>query len=152
MNSEFYNDRYTFITQEEFPFNLPTYIDKYSGTAEQCLYSIQKFQTNKDTFYSGHIIINGLDEQTIKLNLENILNKAKTLKLTENNAYFLKVYHTGPADECYVDSTLIVCSSWTLPFILSNERTTNSLYGDCISHRIHMCKIPGLDFKLNHTL
>lgn len=152
MNNNFYNDRYTLITSEEYTGNLPVNFDRYSGTAEQCLYSIQKFQTNKDTFYRGHIIINELDTKTIDLNIDTITQIVQTIKLTESNAYFLRIHHDGPADKCYVDPTLILCSSWTLPFILLNTQTTNSLYGDCISHRIQMCKIPEVGLKLNKTL
>tara|TARA_R100001015_G_C4598700_1_gene153769 strand:+ start:223 stop:636 length:414 start_codon:yes stop_codon:yes gene_type:complete len=132
MNNDFYNSKYTIsgdIDDIDIPFNF----DIYSGSNSSIYMQIKEHEFNNDEFYNGHLIVR--DKSKLKdIDLEN-LNK---YKLTPNSIYFYKVEHSGFDWECKVDDSLILCSSWVIPFVLNEHKIDNSLYGEMATHRIEM--------------
>tara|TARA_R100001591_G_scaffold43644_1_gene54759 strand:- start:55 stop:498 length:444 start_codon:yes stop_codon:yes gene_type:complete len=135
MNNNFYNDKYTLITKDPTGIDIPFNFDVYKGDPKSVYLDIKTYELNKDEVYSGHLIVN--DKKS--LSIIDLLSIEK-YKLTPNNIYFTNVFHDGVDSKCNVDDSLILCSSWVLPFISNEHRTTNSLYGDMMCHRVHMEK------------
>ena len=142
MNNDFYNSKYTIsgdIDNIDIPFNF----DVYQGDYNSVYMQIKEYELNNDEYYNGHLIVK--DKNKLKnINLDNI----KQYKLTPNNVYFCKVVHDGIDSACTVNDGLILCSSWVLPFIANEYRTTNSLYGDMACHRIEMKELYNEDSSL----
>ena len=107
----------------------------YIGDPKSVYLDIKEYELNKDETYSGHLIVK-YKERLHSIDLLNI----EKYKLTPNNVFFSNVFHDGIDSKCGVDDSLILCSSWVLPFIANQHRTTNSLYGDMTTHRVHMEK------------
>ena len=135
MNNNFYNGKYTLICEDPTGIDIPFNFDIYTGDPKSVYLDIKKYELNKDEVYSGHLIVNNKE----RLQLIDLLSMEK-YKLTPNNVFFSNVFHDGVDSQCGVDDSLILCSSWVLPFIANQYRTSNSLYGDMATHRVHMEK------------
>tara|TARA_E500000318_G_scaffold112057_1_gene133758 strand:+ start:14072 stop:14488 length:417 start_codon:yes stop_codon:yes gene_type:complete len=130
MNIDFYNKKYTIISKKNIEVDG---YDTYNYTLTQACNIIKRHELVNDTFYSGHIIINKFKKDLFNKLIENIGD----YKLNRNSCWFSEVVHSGVDNECSVDSSMILCSSWVLPFIAENSRSKNNLYGDCMAHRIN---------------
>lgn len=130
MNNEpLYNRTFTLITEKEYSKSNKVY--NFFGEESKILFDIQNYQINNDVFFNGHIIVKDINLiETI--NLETFFN----FKIEKNNIFTTKVVHDGVDSECFIDDSILICSSWVLPYVLNTSRTNNTLYGDIISHRI----------------
>jgi len=125
-----YNDMFTIITNSKVQKDLPTDFVNFYGSKEKVSYEIQKYQLENDIVFNGHFI-------TTDLNFDiETLKQLKKTSLDKTVVYTYDITHSGVASECTIDTSLLLCSVWTLPIVLENYRTGVSLYGDLLSHRI----------------
>jgi len=133
MNDNFYNEKLTLIIPEKKELSLPSYVDLYIGTIEECYVNIKRYELDNDEFYSGHIILNDILFFDI-INFEQISNIDR-----ESNILFSReIHHSGNNKNCNLDDTIMFCNSFVLSIVANSSRTNNNIYGDCISHRIQL--------------
>jgi len=127
MNSV-YNNYCTIINgtgkEIEIPYKFVEFkLDEYT------LLNIKKQEVDTHKLFNKHIIITTDTEVDFK--------KLSYLDTAYNKIYCTEVIHTGVDKECKVDLSTVVCSSWTLPFILDSQCD----YGYLHKHRIKMFKL-----------
>jgi hypothetical protein len=133
MNNNFYNGKLTLILPEKTKLDLPSYVDLYIGSMEECCVNIKRYELDNDEFYNGHIILNEFLIFDI-INFEQILN----IDIESNILFTRKIHHSGHNQKCNLDETLMFCNSFVLSIVANSSRTNNNIYGDCISHRIQL--------------
>jgi hypothetical protein len=142
MSDKFYNGKFAVIVKDKLATSVLRHVfindvDIYQGKLTEQAHKVKQYELDNDVFYSGHLIVNNADE------LKRI-NPLSSYTLTNRECYFTKVINSGVDSECSVSDDLILTSSWNLPIIANNYRTSNSLYGDLFVHRVRM-----LQFKPN---
>lgn len=145
MNTNFYNNRFTYITPDPIGYDIPLAFDKYHGRAASIVNTIKTYELNNDQFYSGHLFVSSKAKLWELFSEDFTFDDLLNIKLTRNNIVVKKVHHTGVDSECTIDSNVILCSSWVLPIIGYANRTSTSLYGNLMRHRIRIFDFERLD-------
>lgn len=132
MNNSFYNGKYTLIVpQQTYEITTPANVDLYVGDISKVYFEIKKKELNNDFFYNGHIIYNDL-ELLKNINYTRFYDK----QVNEKALYVKNVVHSGAAQECLINDSIMFCNGFVLPFVANAKRTKNSLYGSCWTNRI----------------
>lgn len=142
MNSNFYTDKLLLITP------IPTSVDNpgvecIHGDMKKLFVELIKNSLN-GTIHKRVLIIN--DETVLSNNskLEACISMYADVNIKIKDVFFKKVVHDGLPEKCTVDDSIILCSSWTFPFISNSYRRSNNLYEDCYSHRLTIKTLPSV--------
>jgi hypothetical protein len=146
MKKALYSNKVAIIFPSPPGITLPERFDVYTGTIDECTLNIKKTELINDALYSGVLIINDLShlDSTLEYiraekNVEKVLTElVEDTELTLSNIFFTKIVHSGVDSECTVEDKLVYCSTWTLPFYSYIKRAGNTLYANCIRHRVQM--------------
>lgn len=148
MNNSLYSANFAIIIPEVFNLNVDEDFTVFSGNMDKCTLDLKKYEFKHDKLFKGVFVINDLNflTNTVEyfLNGKNIsktlLDIGKSYMLTENNIYFTDIFHHGIDSKCYVEDKIVLCSTWVLPFYSYIRRANNSLYANCMRHRVKMVK------------
>lgn len=141
MNYNFYNSKFTLITEGQFEMTLPDHIVNFTGDIQTVTHRIKQYELDNDEFFNGHIIVNNISR------LINVIGKnykwelITDIKLKPRQMLAYKIHHSGVDSECFVNNNVIYCSSFTLPIVGNSNRTSNNLYGNMMKHRIEMLEL-----------
>lgn len=144
MNYNFYNSKFTLITQEKFTKNLPDNFINFTGKLDSITHEIKQYELDHDEFFSGHIIVNSIDKLVNVIGRNYKWESITDIKLNPRQMCAYKVIHSGVDSECEVNNYVLYCSSFVLPIIGYTNRTSNNIYGNMMKHRIEM-----LEFNLH---
>ena len=131
---DFYNGNYSIITKEKLESKYTGFVNVF-GEDKKTLKIISDSELYSDKQYNGHIVWNIPRKDP---SLELLSSIVSSNKLTHNNIFCYDIHHDGVDSKCYIDYTILFCSSWVLPFVLNNNRTSNSLYGDIAARRVNI--------------
>ena len=137
-NETFFNNKYSVICKKDY--NIEGF-DFYTEDLQKVYFDIRKKELKEDRLYRGHIIFNDLDIKINKILLDNLV---KDNILTPKNFFAYDILHDGVDSVCNIDTKVVFCSSWVLPFYAFNFRTNNTLYGDIFARRLEMYKLQPL--------
>lgn len=137
MNTNFYNGKISLIVSEELNYSFPPHVDLYVGTIEECYAKIKKHELDNDEFYTGHLILNN---KSLIVDLkESIFTKYfNNIDISYNVLFTQEINHSGHSSECYLNEDIMYCNSFVFAIVANSSRTSNNIYGDCISHRIQL--------------
>jgi hypothetical protein len=139
MNKNYFNGKYNLILCTEYILpRLPENVIVRRGKLEDIALTIRHEELNNDEVFSGHIIINNNFK---KIDFASIFK----IKLDDNTLYTTDFKHTPYHHKCICENTLMYCSSFVLWILGNRQRTKNSLYGICRSHRIRLKKLTGFE-------
>lgn len=134
MRSKFYSNRYTLICKEEVDMSRLPQLELFKGESNLVCHEIKKYELDNDMFFSGHFILNDTTYFNRLVNLvEDVLSKEY---IPKRNVIVPYVHHHGVDKKCYIDNYYLYCSSWALPFIVGTDRSSNTLYGNILRHRL----------------
>lgn len=134
-----YSTTYAIIIPEKSDIQIAKNFKVFKGTVEQATLDIKKYELEQDILFAGVIIINSLKFLTIEGDKTKLINELVSKnKLTLKNIYLNKIYHHGIDSKCYAEDKIVYCSTWVLPFYSYLKRSNNSLYANCMRHRLHM--------------
>ena len=108
MNS-IYNGKFTLINGTDDNIVIPSDFIQFKLN-DKTLLDIKNQEVYSHKLFNGHVII--------KKNYEIDLEKIKNLDLSQNKVYCKSVFHSGIYTDCIIDSSLVICNSWMLPFVL----------------------------------
>lgn len=141
MKDSFYNDKLLLILPYELE-TVPDNVDIKYGTVKELFVPIIRdtFKTSK--FYSKILIINDKELLDSSERLAATILSCSDIKCEVKDVYFKNVTHDGLPEKCTVDSSIILCNTWSFQFIANSSRRTGNLYEDCYSHRLTLKKLP----------
>jgi len=135
MKDNFYNNNILLITPEDINFKSEG-IDYMYGSLKSLFVEITKKTMNEGTFYKKILIINDKslysDSSKVTSTIDLIQSKALGLK----EIFFTDVVHDGEPQNCSVNDSVVLCNTWSFPFVCNSYRRSNKLYEDCYSHRL----------------
>jgi hypothetical protein len=132
-----YNSKYTIITQGNIGIDIPSNFDVYNEDLINSSYTIDNHQIYTDQLYNGHFIFKN-SEDINNFNFNNIDN----IDIINNNIYVKSAVHHGEYKKCLVDDSIIICNSYCLPIIANVSKTSDTLYGTILNHRLSIKLIP----------
>jgi len=146
MNIDYFNGKYNIILCIDYKLPiLPKNVIVRKGKLQDVAFQIRQEELDNDEVFSGNIIINHIFK---KIDFDNIFR----IKLDDNTLYTTDFEHTpyslsAPPGEniCWCKDDLLYCSSFVLWILGNRQRTKNSLYGICRSHRIGLKKLTGFE-------
>jgi hypothetical protein len=138
MNIKYTNGLYTFIGILPEGIDLPDNFVYYEGTLEEQFFKIKKHEFKTNTMYQGHFIYKKSDLIYEPEFFSHIVSKNP---LQSNNVFFKSVDHRAKIQEKAIDDSMVYCSSWVLPFVSEVKRTSNTLYGNLMMHRVNMSRL-----------
>lgn len=148
MKKELYSKNYAVVLPEKTDLQVSKNFKIFKGTIEQATLEIKKYEFKKDKLFAGIIIFNNLEFLDEYKNIMDLLNEIVTENtLTPKDIYLNKIYHHGIDHKCYVKDKIVYCSTWTLPFYSYLNRSNNSLYANCMRHRLHMIEFLRTEFS-----
>jgi len=107
-----YNGKYTLINGTNKMIDVPTDFSVYK-LDKHTLIDIKNQEIFTHKLFCGHIVL----KKDFRLDFERI----KALDLSQNKVYSPSIHHSGIISECAIDMSLIICSSWMLPFVLDDK-------------------------------
>lgn len=141
MKDNFFSDRLLLITPYELE-SVPDNVDTKYGTIKELFVPIVRDTFKIGKFYNQILIVN--DKETLESSerLAATILSCSDIKCEEKDVYFKSVTHDGLPEKCTVDSSIILCNTWSFQFIANSSRRTGNLYEDCYSHRLTLKKLP----------
>lgn len=135
MNSSYYNNKLTFITEEECLYTLPEYFVPFYGNKTIVCNKIKQYEYDNDTVFNGHLFVNDFENfeyLKTKCDFRSISKEYRDPKL----AYFYNIWNSPNHRECGVDESVVLLSTFALPFYCYTEHTQCTTYTNLARHRI----------------